>query len=1155
MNLFSLFAKISLDDREYKSKIKDAESKFQKVGTSIGGLNKAFAGMGVAIGGVAGVATKFGMNFEAQMSKVGAISGASAKDVELLTNKAKEMGRTTKFSATESGQAFEYMAMAGWKTADMMGGIEGIMNLAAASGENLASVSDIVTDAMTAFGMKANEAGRFADVLAAAASNSNTNVGMLGQSFKYVAPLAGSLGYSVEDTAVALGLLANAGIKADTAGTVLRSTLTNMAKPTKEMNIVMEELGLSLTDSEGNMKTLEQVIVDLRQSFSGLTETQKAEKAATLAGKEAMSGLLAIVNASDADFQKLTNAIDNSNGKAKEMADTMNNNLKGSFTLLGSAAEGLGIAFYDKFSEPLKNAVDAVTEKVSVLTEKLASGELDNVLSGIASAIAGIGTAILTLNVIYVIQDLINVFRGLNAVTKLGTAIQGAFNLVMSMNPISLVIIAVAGLTAAFITLWNTSEDFRNFWINLWNTIKEVVVTVWNGIIGFFTETIPSWIENLKQWFMALPEYFSQLWQDIKQFFVNGWNAIADFFTQTIPNWISRMVNWFGELPYKIGHKLGELLGTIIKWGAQTWSWLISELPRLIVQWVKYFAELPGKIWTWLKNVIAKAVQWGVEMVAKGIEAGGNFLKAVLKFFIELPGKVWNFLKQVVSKTISWGVEMVAKGIEAMGRFSRAVLGAVMDLPSKFVEIGKNIVRGVWDGIVGMKDWIVGKVKGFFTGIVDGVKSVLDIHSPSRVFRQIGEFVIQGFNVGIEKNARSALKTTQNAFNKVVKEIENINLKIEKTNDKARKKELEIQKKRLETQKKTLQSQLKTNEDIVESIEKLREKAIDESEKTYTGLMEGIQKATEGKYESIAKLRDKMWESIDSINKKFDESIAKINEKKQQYAESMSLTGDLFKVEDKKILDANTIIENSKKETEKLKTFWLELQELVKKDLPTQLIEQMKNSGVSSIGQLQALNSMTAEQLDEFNKMYEERMEIANQLAEQKFQGELDKAHQDRTEAIKEAHKDYDKGLAEVYADFDKRLVELAKKASKSMDKVGKDLINGLVKGAKMSTEKATELAKSITSNLVTAIKSEIDNALSYTGSGSEKTQAKINEEFGVAKQMVYNNVSRTPKSINTTNRNEQNVTINQYYNRQINEAEAARLTRKEMRKLSLGVI
>lgn len=283
-------AKESWEQSNQKS-VSSTESACSKMA---GLVKKSAVAIGVASVAAAKKTIDVGKSFEAGMSEVQAISGASGKDLERLSNKAKEMGATTKFSATESATALKYMAMAGWKTNQMVSGLAGVMNLAAASGEDLGTVSDIVTDSMTAFGLKANQSGHFADVLAKASSSSNTNVGLMGETFKYVAPLAGSMGYSIEDTATAIGLMANAGIKGSQAGTSLRSILTRLVKPPKDAAAALSELGISTTNADGSMKPLRQTMSELREKFSGLTESQKSQYASSIAGQEAMSGLLAM---------------------------------------------------------------------------------------------------------------------------------------------------------------------------------------------------------------------------------------------------------------------------------------------------------------------------------------------------------------------------------------------------------------------------------------------------------------------------------------------------------------------------------------------------------------------------------------------------------------------------------------------------------------------------------------------------------------------------------------------------------------------------------------------------------------------------------------------------------------------------------------------
>ena len=361
-------------------RLKSGQEELARLNSAIQQNNEAISKTKAQLGGVIGTAAALGAalyagpvkkaaEFEAQMSSVQAISGASAGDMAKLSALAKEMGATTQFTAVESGKALEYMAMAGWKTKQMIGGLPGIMNLAAASGEDLGSVSDIVTDALTAFRMNAEDAGRFADVLAQASSNANTNVGMMGATFQKVAPVAGALGYSVEDMSLAIGLMANASIKADVAGTSLKTSLANMAKPTKQMKAYMDRYGISLTRSDGTMKTFREVVDNLRGSLGGLSEAEQVAAATAIFGKESFAGMLAVVNASDEDYKKLSDSINNAKGAAERMAAIKLDNLEGDITLMKSALDGLQIAIGDALLPTFRAGTQGITDFITKLTQ------------------------------------------------------------------------------------------------------------------------------------------------------------------------------------------------------------------------------------------------------------------------------------------------------------------------------------------------------------------------------------------------------------------------------------------------------------------------------------------------------------------------------------------------------------------------------------------------------------------------------------------------------------------------------------------------------------------------------------------------------------------------------------------------------------------
>lgn len=356
----------SLTSKAWKVTLKAVDLVTSPVRRVFGLLKSPLVAAGVTISAGAGIAdtVQTYADFEAAMSEVKAISGATAEEFTQLTEKANQMGAVTKFTASESAEAFKYMAQAGWNVNEMMDGIDGLMSLAAASGEDLGTTSDIVTDALTAFGMAAKDSGRFADVMAMAANATNTDVAKMGDTFKYVAPVAGALGYSIEDTAVAIGLMANNGIKASQAGTSLRSLLTNLTHPVGQAADAVEELGISITKADGSVKPLSQTLQELRSKFGALSEAERAQYAAMLAGQEGMSGLLAIVNASDQDFADLTEQINNSSGAAQEMADIMMDNLAGKFELFTGALDSMKMSLGEKFKPYLMEALDWLTDKV-----------------------------------------------------------------------------------------------------------------------------------------------------------------------------------------------------------------------------------------------------------------------------------------------------------------------------------------------------------------------------------------------------------------------------------------------------------------------------------------------------------------------------------------------------------------------------------------------------------------------------------------------------------------------------------------------------------------------------------------------------------------------------------------------------------------------
>lgn len=694
-----------------------------KIGNNLSSAGKSLTSAGstltksvtVPIVGAGTAVVKLSSDFESAMSKVSAISGATGSDLDALNQKAQEMGAKTKFSATESAEAFTYMAMAGWKTEDMLQGIDGIMALAAADGLDLATTSDIVTDALTAFGLSASDSGHFADVLAKAASNANTNVTLLGESFKYAAPVAGALGYSAEDTAIALGLMANAGIKGSQGGTALRSSLSRLIKPTDDAAALMEKYGLSMTNADGSMKSLGQVMDTLRNNMGDLTEAEQAQAAATLFGQEAMSGMLSIINASDKDYEKLTSAIYDADGAAQEMADTMLDNLGGQLTLLKSALEGLAIQFGEILLPYIKQFVtwlQNLTQKLQNLTPEqkeqivkwaAVAASIGPVLLVVGKLVTGIGGLITTLGKIpgavssisggmtKLVTGFKNIGEGITLAkagfpgmaaqaSKLGAAIGGI------TAPVAAVIAIIAALVAAFATLWKTNEEFRNKMTSIWNEIKETVGGFCDGIVerinslGFDFKNITEVLWSIWKGFCdLLAPVFTGVFQYIadtigvvldvilgifdvfisvfKGDWEGAWEAVKGIF-MSVWNYIK---DWFTNILNTIGGVLDAVCG----WFGTTWENTWNSIKQ-------FFIDIWNGIVNFFSNVISS-----IKM------AVSNFITTIVNFFAQLPTNIANFITNAYNSVVTWVSNMIAKAREMGQNFLNAVVEFFTNLPYK----------------------------------------------------------------------------------------------------------------------------------------------------------------------------------------------------------------------------------------------------------------------------------------------------------------------------------------------------------------------------------------------------------------------------------------------------------------------------------------
>lgn len=782
MNLFNLEAVLSMDTSEYDRGLSNAENKTGSLKNTITKL-----GIGTAVAGIGKAAIGVGQDFEAGMSQVAATMGISSDavrrnegDFKLLSDAAKEAGSTTQFSATQSAEALNYLALAGNDAQTSVSLLPTVLNAAAAGGLELGYASDLITDSMSALGLETKDTTTFVDQLTMTSQKSNTSMGQLGEAILTVGGTAKKLKGGTVELTTALGILADEGTKGSEAGTALRNIILSLAAPTNTAAKELEKLGVSAYDTNGNFRSLDDIFIDLHKSTDNLSESAKNQAFTKIFNKTDLKAVETMLASCGGRFDELSGAIEDSAGAAEETAKTMNMNLKGALTTLGSALEGVGITIYETFKEPLTNAVNSAATAIQDLIKAFNEGKLDKTIAAIGSALAGVITYMAIMKGYAIVTSVLGIAKALFTAVTMIKSVSGALALLQAAiaaigGPVTLVVAGISALVAAFVYLWNTSDGFRNFWIEVWNNITQFTGTAIETIKNFFTQTIPQAIDNMILWFQTLPtrigEWLQQTITGVSEWATNMWNTAVE----TGSNFLTGIITWFQELPGKISFWLGDTIGYVIGWGIDMWNKAGETGDKFIQNITTWFQQLPTKIKTWFDNTVQKASEWYESMKTKAKETGTEFINSIVGWFQQLPTKIKTWFDKTMLKVQNFKTDMINKAKETGREFGKWLEDSLKDLPNKMKDIGKNIVEGVWNGIKNAKDWFMGNVKSFFSGIVTGAKRALDIHSPSRKMRdEVGKWIPAGVEVGIKREMPKLNETVQDEFNN----LSNINVPI-----------------------------------------------------------------------------------------------------------------------------------------------------------------------------------------------------------------------------------------------------------------------------------------------------------------------------------------------------------------------------------------
>lgn len=713
----------------------------EKIGKGATKAGKAMLPVTAAIGAAGATAVKAMDNVDQGLDTIMKKTGATGTEAKALESILNEVAGVIPAEFADIGAAIGEINTRLNFTGDKLKQASiSFLKFAKINDTDVNSAVQLVTRAMGDAGISADNYQEVLDALTVAAQKSGISIDTLATNLaKYGAPMR-ALGLDTKQSIALFAGWEKAGVNTEIAFSGMKKAISNWGKAGKDSTVEFKK-----------------AIEEIKSAPSIAAATTKAIE---VFGAKAGPDLADAIKGGRFEVEQYIDALNNAGGAVESTYGMVVDEVDDTQV----AIQNMQVSLHD-IGETIAKTVGPIMLSLSEKVKSVANwfGSLDKNTQGviltILAAVAVIGPLLIVIGQIATgISAIIKIagpikaavagLKALTIATEGQTVAQTILSAVMKANPIFLIITAITALVAAFIYLWNNCEGFRQFWIDLWNTIKDWCINAW---------------ESIKSFFASIPEWWNNLWSSIGKFFEDCWNGIISFFTETIPAWIQSVIVWFQSLPEKIGYAVGQIIGHIIKFGVDAWNWITTELPKIILGIYEWFQQLPGKIWNWLVETVQKIAQWGMDMYLKANEAAANVFNSVINWFKELPGKLWNWLVETVQKIAQWGLDMRRKAEEGISNMVTSIVDTIKSLPEKMLEIGKNIVTGIWDGIKGAIDWIEGKIGEFTGGLVNGVKDVLGIHSPSKVFAGIGEYMAQGLGIGFAEQMASVKKQMSQA--------------------------------------------------------------------------------------------------------------------------------------------------------------------------------------------------------------------------------------------------------------------------------------------------------------------------------------------------------------------------------------------------------